>query len=122
MGSVLSSSVTPAQSNATSKSNEEAQTTSGPVVTETVQSAASVQTNTVIQTTNDMAAEPVAPITAKEENPTNIVESSNEETKPEATLERYVEPTGTKVEVAPVDVATNADVVKKTKRKHKKHH
>jgi hypothetical protein len=122
MGSVLSSSVTPAQSNATSKSNEKAQTTSGPIATETVQSAASVQTDTVIQTTNDMVAEPVITNATKEENPTNIVESSNEETQSEITVERYVEPTGTKVEVAPVDVATNADVVKKTKRKHKKHH
>jgi hypothetical protein len=45
---------------------------------------------------------------------------SVESEKPIEVLERYVEPAGTKVEVAPVDVAQSADVVKKnTKKKNK---
>ncbi len=45
-----------------------------------------------------------------------------EEEKAVEVLERYVEPTGTKVEVAPVDVATAGDVVKKNKKKNKNKH
>lgn len=45
-----------------------------------------------------------------------------EEGKTIEVLERYVEPPGTKVEVAPVDVAAAEDVVKKSKKKHKKTH
>jgi hypothetical protein len=48
--------------------------------------------------------------------------SNSDENKQEEVLEKYVEPSGTKVEVAPVEVAPNADVVKKTKKKNKKYH
>jgi hypothetical protein len=41
------------------------------------------------------------------------------EDRPEEVIERYVEKPGTKVEVAPVEVAPADDVVKKTKKKNK---
>ena len=53
----------------------------------------------------------------KVETDTKVVEDN-----PEEVLERYIEPTGTKLEVAPVEVAPSADVVKKNKKKNKKHH
>ena len=61
----------------------------------------------VVNTTTDVKAE---------------TEQSSVETRPEEVLERYIEPSGTKVEVAPVEVAPTADVVKKGKKKNKKHH
>jgi len=50
-----------------------------------------------------------------------VVESpvKAEDKKPEEVLEKYVEPSGTKVEVAPVEVASSADVTKKNKKKNK---
>ena len=61
----------------------------------------------------------VKDVTTPTPNSTPILKSV-EEGKAIEVLERYVEPPGTKVEVAPVDVAPAEDVVKKSKRKHKK--
>jgi hypothetical protein len=69
--------------------------------TETVQITS---TETVSHTVSNPVEEPVA--TAVTDNPNEVVE-------------RYVEKPGTKVEVAPVEVAPADDVVKKTKRKNK---
>jgi hypothetical protein len=88
------------------------QTVAEPVqqtVTETVQ-------QTVTETVQPTVAEPVNTDVKIEETPASV------ETRKEEVLERYVEPSGTKVEVAPVEVAPTADVVKKGKKKNKKHH
>lgn len=62
---------------------------------------------TVSHTDTDPVEEPVA-------NSTGVTDNQNE------VIERYVEKPGTKVEVAPVEVAATDDVVKKTKKKNKK--
>lgn len=60
----------------------------------------------------------VEPVT--EEKKVESVSNSVPETdNPSEVFERYIEKPGTKVEVAPVEVAPSDDVVKKTKRKNK---
>lgn len=76
-----------------------------------------------VHTTPTLAAETTQQAITEPSNETEITTTNvKTETKSEEVLERYVEPTGTKVEVAPVEVAPTADVVKKSKKKHKKHH
>ena len=109
MGGVLSSSA--AVATTTENNIPVTQTTEEPkpTVAEPVQ-------QTVTETVQPTVAEPVNTDVKIEETPASV------ETRKEEVLERYVEPSGTKVEVAPVDVAPTADVVKKGKKKNKKHH
>ena len=109
MGGVLSSSA--AVATTTENNIPVTQTTEEPkpTVTEPVQP-------TVTETVQPTVAEPVNTDVKIEETPASV------ETRKEEVLERYVEPSGTKVEVAPVEVAPTADVVKKGKKKNKKHH
>ena len=109
MGGVLSSSA--AVATTTENNIPVTQTTEEPkpTVAEPVQ-------QTVTETVQPTVAEPVNTDVKIEETPASV------ETRKEEVLERYVEPSGTKVEVAPVEVAPTADVVKKGKKKNKKHH
>ena len=104
MGGLLSSPVTQqtqqTQQTVTVESSEVKTTNAETIPVDTILGETSIVTD-------------IAPIT--ESKP------ENEEVKsaPDVVLERYIEPSGTKVEVAPVEVASSADVVKK--HKHKKH-
>jgi hypothetical protein len=115
MGGILSSqstTITVTEVQATQTTVEESKPT------DTVQTTTLIS-ETTPQTVTESVPETVAPITTdiKAETEQNSVEP-----RPEEVLERYVEPTGTKLEVAPVEVAPSADVVKKSKKKNKKHH
>jgi hypothetical protein len=117
MGGVLSSysAATP-----TTQTTPAQQTTvDEPKPTDTTQTTPTLPVEIIHQTVTEPVNEPIAPITT-EVKPEEV--SAPKETKLEEVLERYVEPTGTKVEVAPVEVAPAVDVVKKTKKKHKKNH
>lgn len=107
MGGVLSShsATVPAQQTNTDESKPP---------TDTTQTTPTLPVETIHQTVTEPVNEPIVPVATEVLTPT--------ETKPEEVLERYVEPTGTKVEVAPVEVAPAADVVRKGKKKNKKHH
>jgi hypothetical protein len=85
--------------------------------TDTVQATTTLATETTPQSVSQPNTETIVTTNVKAET-----EQSSVETKPEEVLERYIEPSGTKVEVAPVEVAPTADVVKKGKKKNKKHH
>jgi hypothetical protein len=117
MGGVISSSA--AVATTTENNIPVTQTTEEPkpTVTETVQ-------QTVTETVQPTVAEPVQQTVTEPVNTDVKIEETpaSVETRKEEVLERYVEPSGTKVEVAPVDVAPTADVVKKGKKKNKKHH
>ncbi len=87
--------------------------------TDTVQATTTLAAETAPQTVTEPSTETVVPTATTVKTET---EQSSVETRPEEVLERYVEPSGTKVEVAPVAVAPAVDVVKKNKKKNKKHH
>ncbi len=118
MGGVLSSYSAAAPTTQTSTPAQQS-TVEETKPTETQQTAQTLSAETTPQTVTEPSNESVVPQTT-EVKPEEV--SAPTETKPETVLERYVEPTGTKVEVAPVEVAPTADVVKKGKKKNKKHH
>lgn len=100
-------------------------TATAPIAPEPAKPAEVVQqpsTTTEVTTTEPLTEKATevksAEITATP-NSTPVLQGMKEE-KGEEVLERYVEPAGTKVEVAPVDVAPAGDVVKKNKKKNKK--
>jgi hypothetical protein len=116
MGGILSSQATtiavtevPPKQTTVEESNptDTAQTTTTLAAETMSQTVTEPSTEAVVHTTTDVKAE---------------TEQSSVETRPEEVLERYIEPSGTKVEVAPVAVAPAVDVVKKGKKKNKKHH
>jgi hypothetical protein len=117
MGGVLSSySVT---TPATQTTSAQQTTVDEPKPTDTTHTTPILPVETIHQTVTEPINEPIAPITT-EVKPEEV--SAPTETKPETVLERYVEPAGTKLEVVPVEVPKNLDVVKKAKKKHKKNH
>ncbi len=74
--------------------------------------------NDTVETTTTLAAEPMSD-TVTDPVVEPVVNSSTLTDNPNEVLERYVEPVGKKVEVAPVAVTTETDVIKKTKKKNK---
>lgn len=86
--------------------------------TDTVQATTTLVTETTPQIVTQPSTETIVTTT----NVKAETEQNSVEIRPEEVLERYVEPSGTKVEVAPVAVAPAVDVVKKNKKKNKKHH
>lgn len=83
--------------------------------TETTEVKPEMKTETPTEKASEVK---IAEITATP-NSTPLLKPMEEEKGVEV-LERYIEPPGTKVEVAPVDVAPAGDVVKKNKKKNKK--
>jgi hypothetical protein len=112
MGGVLSSSSTVQTTHVENKDTPVEESKS----TDTTQAVATI----VEQPTSQTVTSPINDTPSNDVNSDTV--SNSDENKQEGVLEKYVEPSGTKVEVAPVEVAPNADVVKKTKKKNKKHH
>ena len=97
-------------------------------------SSVTVETKTVTEAPTQTVTEPVIETAIEPTKLSTIIEETKAEAKgietptetaPATTsgsevFSRYVTPGGTKVEVAPVDVAPTADVVKKNKNKNKK--
>jgi hypothetical protein len=119
MGGVLSSSsVAVSNTETTSKTKEshnespiintksDSQIETAPL-TESIESNVKVGTDTKVVETDTKVVE----------TDTKVVEDNSGEI-----FERYIEPTGTKLEVEPVEVASSVDVVKKNKKKNKKNH
>jgi hypothetical protein len=117
MGSIVSSPVTQ-QSQTTQKT---ANVESNEVENKTAEIRETIPAETTVVTDIAPVTESKSENVDQQVNSTPINEVSTKE--PDVVLERYIEPSGTKVEVAPVEVAPSADVVKKHKnKKHKKQH
>jgi hypothetical protein len=117
MGGILSSYKTTVTSQNTTSSIKTTGDESNP--SNTVNSIPTLASESATQDVTKLVTETVVPTTTdlKVE-----AEQSSVETGKEDVVKHYIEPSGTKLEVDPVEVAPSDDVVKKKKRKHKKHH
>jgi hypothetical protein len=90
--------------------NQEVKVNETPQTTSTIEQPVTQQV-----VTEPVVIQPATQVTVDEPLMNSTVETDN----PDEVLEKYIEKPGTKIEVAPVEVAAADDVVKKTKRKNK---